>query len=71
MSVSCALLQQDDYTATAFQADDRVCSQSMAMEPVICRGCNKPHLDEYMIVKTKIENIWKGNAVQLLALKKW
>lgn len=72
MSVSCALLQQDSYTATAFQVDDSVCSQSTAAsEPSTSRKCKEAHLDEHVIVKTKVENIWKGNAVQLLALEEW
>ncbi len=70
MPVSCALLQQGGYTATAFEMDDSVCSQSTAViEQGTSRNCKEAHLDEQVVVETKVENIWKGNAVQLLALE--
>ena len=72
MPVSCALLQQGGYTATAFEMDDSVCSQSTAViEQGTSRNCNDAHLDEHVVIKTKVENIWKKNAVQLLALEEW
>lgn len=72
MSMSCALFQQGNYTATAFEADDRVCSQSKAVtEQGTSRNYKEAHLNEHVIIKSKVENIWKGNAVQLLALEEW
>ena len=72
MSVSCALSQQGNHTATAFPVNDKVCSQSTAVtEPGTSRNCKEAHLEEHVIVKTKVENVWKGDAVELLGLKEW